>query len=61
MAACTSCSATSMFRSRLNWSVISELPWLLVLVICVSPGTWPNCRSSGAVTLDAITSGPAPG
>ena len=61
MAACTSCSATSMFRSRLNSSVISELPWLLVLVICPSPGIWPNCRSSGAVTLDAITSGLAPG
>ena len=24
-------------------------------------GTWPNCRSSGAVTEDAMTSGLAPG
>ena len=28
MAACTSCSAASMFRSRVNWSVICELPKL---------------------------------
>jgi hypothetical protein len=41
--------------------VISELPWLLVEVIWLSPGTCPNCRSSGAVTDDAITSGLAPG
>ena len=27
----------------------------------VRPGTWPNCRSSGAVTDEAITSGLAPG
>ena len=33
----------------------------LVDVISERPGIWPNCRSSGAVTLEAITSGPAPG
>jgi hypothetical protein len=38
-----------------------ELPSELVDVICLSPGTWPNCRSSGAVTEDAMTSGLAPG
>ena len=30
-------------------------------VICFRPGSWPNCRSSGAVTPEAITSGLAPG
>ena len=50
-----------MFRLRLNRSVITEQPSELVEVICVRPGTWPNCRSSGAVTEEAITSGLAPG
>ena len=40
---------------------MTELPSELVEVICCSPGTWPNWRSSGAVTDDAITSGLAPG
>ena len=57
MAACTSCSAASMFRSRLNCSVICELPKLETLVICASDGICPNCRSSGVVTDDAIVSG----
>ncbi len=61
MDCCTSCSATSMLRLRLNCSVMTELPSELVEVICCSPGTWPNWRSSGAVTEDAITSGLAPG
>src|SRR5439155_843388 len=30
MAACTSCSATSMLRSSANWSVMTELPKELV-------------------------------
>ena len=60
-AACTSCSATSMLSARSNWSVMTELPKELVEVICLRPGIWPNCRSSGAVTELAITSGPAPG
>ena len=33
----------------------------LVDVIWLSPGIWPNWRSSGAVTVVAITSGLAPG
>ena len=40
---------------------MTELPSELVDVICCSPGTSPNWRSSGAVTDDAITSGLAPG
>jgi len=30
-------------------------------VICESAGIWPNCRSSGVVTADAIVSALAPG
>jgi len=30
-------------------------------VMRVRPGIWPNCRSSGLVTVSAITSGLAPG
>lgn len=29
--------------------------------ICLSPGIWPNWRSSGAVTEEVMTSGLAPG
>ena len=61
MAACTSCSATSMLRSSENWRVISELLKELIEVIWVSPGTCPNCFSSGAVIEDVTTSGLAPG
>jgi len=50
-----------MLRLRVNCKVMTEQPSELVEVICWSPGTWPNCRSSGAVTEDAITSGLAPG
>ena len=51
----------SMLRSSENCSVISELPNELIDVICVSPGTCPNCFSSGAVIDDVTTSGLAPG
>ena len=61
MEAWTSCSATSMFRSSANCSVITELPSELVDVIWFNPGSCPNCRSRGAVTADAMTSGLAPG
>jgi len=61
IAAWTSCSATSRPSVSVNCSVISELPPELVDVIWVSPGIWPNCRSSGAVTDEAITSALAPG
>ena len=50
-----------MIRLRVNCRVMTELPSELVEVICCNPGTWPNCRSSGAVTEEAITSGLAPG
>ena len=40
---------------------MTELPKELTEVICVSPGTWPNCFSRGAVTEEVMTSGLAPG
>src|SRR5690242_933436 len=61
IAACTPCSATSKFKSRLNCSVTTDAPPELTDVIWLRPGIWPNCRSSGAVTEEAITSGLAPG
>ncbi len=61
IAACTSCSATSMFSSSANCRVMTELPAELLDVIWFRPGICPNWRSSGAVTADAITSGLAPG
>ena len=50
-----------MFRLRENWSVITDAPSELVDSIWFSPGTSPSCRSSGAVTAEATTSGLAPG
>jgi len=61
IAACTSCSATSMLSASENCSVTTLPPPELVEVICARPGICPSCRSSGAVTLDTITSGLAPG
>ena len=61
MAACTSCSATSRLSSKLNCSVMTELPPELVEVTWFNPGICPNWRSNGAVTEEAITSGLAPG
>ena len=61
MAACTSCSATSMLCCRSNCSVIIEPPKELVDDICCNPGICPNCRSIGAVTDEVMTSGLAPG
>jgi hypothetical protein len=43
-----------MSNSKLNRSVMTEQPSELVEVICVKPGTCPNCRSSGAVTGSGI-------
>ena len=57
IAAWTSCWAASMSRSSVNCSVICELPKLETDVICASDGIWPNWRSSGVVTADAIVSG----
>jgi hypothetical protein len=42
IAACTSCSATSMFRSSANCRVTTELPIELFDVIWFRPGSWPN-------------------
>src|SRR5215470_5971234 len=50
-----------MLRLRSNWSVIEVEPSTLVDVICVTPGICPNCRSSGAATVEAIVSELAPG
>ena len=50
-----------MFRLSANCSTITEVPPELVEVIWFRPWISPNCRSSGAVTVVAITSGLAPG
>ena len=59
--ACTCCSATSSASPSPNWSVTIDTPAALVDAMRDRPGIWPNCRSSGAVTVCAITSGLAPG
>ena len=59
--ACTSCSATSRLWVRLNCRVTTDAPAELTEVIRSRPDIWPNWRSSGAVTVWAITSGLAPG
>jgi len=41
--------------------VITEAPAELVESIWLRPGICPNCRSSGAVTDEVMTSGLAPG
>ncbi len=41
--------------------MITETPAALVELMRVRPDIWPNWRSSGAVTVRAITSGLAPG
>ena len=61
IAACTSCAALSMLRSRSNCSVIWLVPSELAEVIVVRPGIWPNWRSSEAVIRVATVSGLAPG
>ena len=61
MAAWTSCWAMSMLSVSENWRVIELPPPELDEVIWVRPGIWPNWRSSGLVTEDAMTSGLAPG
>ena len=50
-----------MSRSSANCSVIAAFPNELIEVIIVSPLICPNCRSSGVVTVEVITSGLAPG
>ena len=50
-----------MSRPRSNCSVTWLMPNELDDVITASDGIWPNCRSSGAVTSEAMVSGLAPG
>jgi hypothetical protein len=50
-----------MSRSKLNCRAICELAKELMEVIIAKPLIWPNCRSKGVVTDEAMTSGPAPG
>ena len=61
MAACTCCSAAAIDSFSPNCSVTMDTPAALVLLMRASPAIWPNCRSSGAVTVRLITSGLAPG
>ena len=61
IAAWTSCAAPSIGRSRLNWSVIDVLPWLLDEDMVSSPAMVENCFSSGVATAEAMVSGLAPG
>ena len=60
MAACTSCAAASMSRSRLKVSTIVVDPWLDEEVIESMPAMVVNCFSSGVATAEAIVSGSAP-
>ncbi len=50
-----------MSRLRSNWSVMLVEPRLLDEVISVTEAMWPNCRSSGVATEEAMVSGLAPG
>jgi hypothetical protein len=50
-----------MLRLRSNCTVIELTPSTLDEVICVTPGICANCRSSGAVTDEAMVTGSAPG
>jgi len=61
IAACTSCAAASMLRSRVNWSVMLVLPRLDEEVIWSMPAIVENCFSSGVATAEAMVSGLAPG
>jgi len=56
-----SLTAPSIARLRSNWRVIWVKPSALAEVICVSPGIWPNCVSSGVATEDAMVCGSVPG
>ena len=58
---CTSCSTTPRSLSSENCRVMTETPAPLLEDICLSPEIWPRLRSSGAVIIRAIVSGPAPG
>ena len=49
-----------MLRLRSNWITTWVAPSVLVEVIWVTPAIWPNWRSSGAATEDAMVSALAP-
>src|SRR5215467_8108916 len=61
MAAWTSRAAALMSRFRSNCKTTLVEPYVLDEVIWVTPDIRPNCRSSGAATVEAIVSGLAPG
>jgi hypothetical protein len=56
IAACTSCAAASMLRLRSNWITTCDTPSALSDVSWVTPAIWPNWRSSGAATVEAMVS-----
>ncbi len=61
IAACTSCAAPSMSRSRLNCIVIWVDPSALVDDMESMPAMVENCFSRGVATAEAMVSGLAPG
>ncbi len=61
MAACTSRAAPLISRSESNARITRVEPWLELLLMVVIPAIAPKERSSGVATVDAITSGLAPG
>src|ERR1700688_2561839 len=61
IAASTSRAAPSIFRLRSNWIVTDVVPRELADVISDTPAMWPNCRSSGVATEDAMIWALAPG
>ncbi|MNZ53054.1 hypothetical protein D3C78_709210 [compost metagenome] len=61
IAACTSRAAPLMSRSRSNCRITRVEPWLERLLMVLTPAMAPKERSSGVATVDAITSGLAPG
>src|SRR5262249_56803647 len=61
IAAWMSWAAASMFRLRLNCTVIRPTPSPLIEVIESTPAMAPNSRSSGDATAAAIVDGLAPG
>src|SRR5205814_5868648 len=61
IAACTSCAAASMLRSRLNCRVMATEPCVLCDVIEATSGIVRNWLSSGDAIADATVCGSAPG
>src|SRR5215471_91457 len=60
IAAWMSWAARSMLRLRSNWMTTWVTPSELNDVNWVTPAIWPNWRSSGAATADAMVSALAP-